>query len=523
MEVTARGSFIQHAAQCEDPRYISLEHCQEHCDAETSSSCKKKGDYLREIRQSDSLYSCSKENILPNSIRRSSAAQVPLRKRTYTREEASQQTNEYRDNNIQPHSLQNEEEQDDEISSALSRSLCSFSLQDAADGVRKMLRPWDRVGQNSNDVKALDRVDNSLDFGDLSLQLCGGSSETASSSFEEDEIASEQMYTWNYLCGVHNATKQLVDANDINASSNSAGDVHAKARRIRRLRSNMLPFRNCMEDEDGPDCEMDVFARGGIQPTMSCQYHKQTSQTPIENQAQMKHQVCYDSDPELNCSRERNHRSECAINDADCPTKYNLASKRAKDRNPQDFDIHNVNFVNKNIGQILHRNMKLVWHPMPSSTKSQTSPSPVCVAAWIELGSLLKNIVIHPKLMFKPIVNNTKSQHVHQQKVQLCSQDDVISVDLLDINRIMEVDSINRKMYPFAKLRTSFIVSTKSGKSFLFEASSEKEKEQFVQSLKLLVARFTSMIVVEDETVYDEFFTHDNLTVPGEAPLVIYR
>jgi len=81
-------------------------------------------------------------------------------------------------------------------------------------------------------------------------------------------------------------------------------------------------------------------------------------------------------------------------------------------------------------------------------------------------------------------------------------------IELLDIVRVLKPDSIDRDEYPFAKLKNSFILhSSAEEQVFLFECTSEQERDRFVHGLKLLVARLASKIIVGDEKVFDEFFT----------------
>ena len=88
--------------------------------------------------------------------------------------------------------------------------------------------------------------------------------------------------------------------------------------------------------------------------------------------------------------------------------------------------------------------------------------------------------------------------------------------DLVDVARVLAVDSVDRVHYPFAKPSSCFLVKTLD-KSILFEAKSASERERIVRLLKLVVARLGSKLIVGDQSFFSEFFysMHDG---PGEAP-----
>mmetsp|Transcript_37042 Transcript_37042/g.75561 ORF Transcript_37042/g.75561 Transcript_37042/m.75561 type:complete len:112 (-) Transcript_37042:12-347(-) len=92
-----------------------------------------------------------------------------------------------------------------------------------------------------------------------------------------------------------------------------------------------------------------------------------------------------------------------------------------------------------------------------------------------------------------------------------------MQIALLDICRILETNRIDRSNHPFAKKKKSFVVES-CDDIFLFEAGSEKERNEIVHGLKLCVARLASCLIVGDGQVYDQFFTDGIMSVPGEAP-----
>merc|ERR1712228_579803 len=151
--------------------------------------------------------------------------------------------------------------------------------------------------------------------------------------------------------------------------------------------------------------------------------------------------------------------------------------------------------------------MTFVWHPALANNKQ----APQCVTAWIELGQQLRKTIIQPKFMWR------RKQPSGKGRVSI-SNDDLHGLDLLDIARVLDVNRINRNIHPFARKSCSFYLETLEN-SYLFEASSEAEKSHIVHALKLIVARLGSKIILNDNSVFDEFFTNAFFSVPGKGPL----
>jgi len=163
-------------------------------------------------------------------------------------------------------------------------------------------------------------------------------------------------------------------------------------------------------------------------------------------------------------------------------------------------DVKNDEHVTKFVRELTNGNVTLVWHP--SKCQKNDSGSPVCVQAWFEMGSRLRDKVIQPKFMwwaaYQPDITRKKlSISTHTPE----------SVELLNIVRVLKPSHIDREHHPFAKQRNSFTLQSNTNEVYLFEAFSEKERDRFVQGLKLVVARLASKIIVGDENVFDEFFT----------------
>mmetsp|Transcript_2523 Transcript_2523/g.3380 ORF Transcript_2523/g.3380 Transcript_2523/m.3380 type:complete len:864 (-) Transcript_2523:178-2769(-) len=153
-------------------------------------------------------------------------------------------------------------------------------------------------------------------------------------------------------------------------------------------------------------------------------------------------------------------------------------------------------------------------HPSSSSNHHQpqyethihhirSSTTPVCVQAWFEMGSRLPSKLIQPKFMwrvaYQPDLHHKKKLHPS------CVNPD--SVELLNIIRVIVPTTLDRSLYPFAKLKHSFWIVSNDQERYLFEANSQKGRDTFVLGLKLVIARLASKIIVGNEDVFDEFFT----------------
>jgi len=205
--------------------------------------------------------------------------------------------------------------------------------------------------------------------------------------------------------------------------------------------------------------------------------------------------LCYDSDPELACMR-RDVRKQ----------------KKSEHRRNISFDSISGQDDTFLCMEIMNMRMNLVWHPTPC--EGETNLPPIYVKAWIEQGHQLRNALIQPKFIWT-------NKHELEGKIRqmgLIGQN-LHSVDLLDISRILTVNKVDRTMYPLAQRRSSFIIETFDRK-MLFEASSQKSRDRIVHGLKIMVARLGSKIIVNDDTVFDDFFTPTAAAVPGDAAVL---
>ena len=210
-----------------------------------------------------------------------------------------------------------------------------------------------------------------------------------------------------------------------------------------------------------------------------------------------------------------------------------------------DFNEFDPTHVVKHIGEFMNKRMSFIWHTLDisetknadSTTKSKLKPSrdglTKRVQAWIELGSVLRNQVIHPKLCWIPVettpkwsrflLGSKKYKDKNESKT-LGSESDssysVQSLDLLDVISILEVDEIDRKQYPFAMKKRTLVIAT-SDQEVYFETASTKETQQTIFSLKLLISHFAAGIVTRNDDTFNQYFNPTNAEVPGEAPFAL--
>ena len=153
--------------------------------------------------------------------------------------------------------------------------------------------------------------------------------------------------------------------------------------------------------------------------------------------------------------------------------------------------------------------LNLLWHP--TQTKQSPNQSPICVKVWIESGVyLVDGTFLLPKLTWVPLHEG----NLHS-KVLNVAKDDPQRLDLLDVCRVRECETIDRRLHAFARHDRSFIIQTQS-EVFLFEAQSTEERSRIVNGLKLVIARLASLLMLRDLRAVDEFFSGGS--VPGEAP-----
>lgn len=228
--------------------------------------------------------------------------------------------------------------------------------------------------------------------------------------------------------------------------------------------------------------------------------------------------LCYDSDPETyNRARTDKHSIILASSsnqledftdnipqiDEGSTWSISLNNDPSFEEKASFLNIHNSDLVSSIIEELTNKTETVVWHP--SRNHQNKDISPICVQAWFEMGSRLQSRVIQPKFMWRNAYENAND--TKQVKIMAASTATPHDVELLSIIRVLKPDSIDRDEYPFAKLKNSFILHSSDEDVFVFECTSQQERDRFVHGLKLLVARLASKIIVGDEKVFEEFFT----------------
>jgi len=297
---------------------------------------------------------------------------------------------------------------------------------------------------------------------------------------------------------------------------NRAFNMNARAQHIRRLQDDMAPF-SAIRSDHTLQHEIYKFKR-----TLShCNENRSRTTTPISDNSASESGVSIEklletvkTCGEYNVPDISHPDPQDLCYDSD-PGEYNYATDantRRSIKSTENLSIHapipQQMSQAKYISEFMNTRMTLVWHPAPDTDCNQ---SPQCVSAWIELGQQLRKTIIQPKLMWRRSLSNGRVA---------ISNEDLHGIDLLDIARVLEVSKVNRKLYPFARKSCSFSIDTLEY-SHVFEASSEAERSHIVQAIKLIVARLGSKIILNDNTVFDEFFSNMFFSVPGKEPHLI--
>ena len=146
------------------------------------------------------------------------------------------------------------------------------------------------------------------------------------------------------------------------------------------------------------------------------------------------------------------------------------------------------------IQDAMNRTEDLVLH-QPQAENKTTQPS-MNVKIWLERGTLLKKKVLEPKLMWSVLNGGIQKP---------------MGIPLMDIYRIVSVQSVDREKYPFVKTKNAFFIRTGLSGTFLFEARNEIEKNTFIKNLKLVIARLASQVFVNDSIILKDYFQQSTL------------
>lgn len=132
---------------------------------------------------------------------------------------------------------------------------------------------------------------------------------------------------------------------------------------------------------------------------------------------------------------------------------------------------------------------------------------PKAYHVWVERGQRLAKKVVAPKLSWKPVPKKGGRSGIRSVPA--------VSIDILDVQRILKLEEVDRQEYPLAKATDSLLLKTLNG-SYCFQASSSIERDRLVDLWKLTVARFGSMLITcDDDGMEDYFAPFDAAVLPA--------
>jgi len=298
---------------------------------------------------------------------------------------------------------------------------------------------------------------------------------------------------------------------------NRAFDIAARQERLSALRRDLHPFHRSPSLHQAPAPKRTLsyqpkersrhstnrrpdenqLSFGERWKTWYCSPDVQDIESPSIVRRPPKDELCYDSDPE-DFTRRRARRQG--------------ASSSNKENNSSDLDssidLDDDEVVQVAVEDFMNERWTLILH----QDDSRSSKPSHAVHAWIERGLKLYRSVITPRFVWKPI--HQESKNVVDRRSEM------MHVDLLEIQRVLEVKQLDRERYPFAKLSNSFLIKSENG-TVLLEAGSPAERDKLVRLLKLAVARLGSKLVTGDFAL-DEYFAFMEHG-PGEEPKVISK
>uniref|UniRef100_A0A7R9VME1 Uncharacterized protein n=1 Tax=Pseudictyota dubia TaxID=2749911 RepID=A0A7R9VME1_9STRA len=185
------------------------------------------------------------------------------------------------------------------------------------------------------------------------------------------------------------------------------------------------------------------------------------------------------------------------------------------------------------VQETLNQTLYLTWHPSIKSKRNngkdceKVNTSPRFVRVWFERGHGVgqgKSFrLIEPKLVWQDALNEDVSLESQEEESNCCRG----QFALLDVGRVLRTSSsstsggvsIDRSKYPTARASCSFLVRTVDGQEFLFEGRTSAERDVIVYQWKATIARFASIIIVENsEAMKSEFFLPTNFLKSAEYP-----
>ncbi len=217
----------------------------------------------------------------------------------------------------------------------------------------------------------------------------------------------------------------------------------------------------------------------------------------------------YDSDPELFHAASSSSSFGITVRDSKRIVskegeRFSIGS--ATVQATRSLDLEDDKATSRLIDELVHDTMNLILHPDVSDLAGKSSSAPSSQRVWVELGSRVKGQIIQPKLVWR-----TARQKTRGKKGCASNADEpTTSIDILDISRVRDLSGAERKDFPLANRRTSFVIATSDHLTYIFEAKNTQEKDRITLGLKLLVARLASLIIVGDQRLFADFFYPDS-------------
>mmetsp|Transcript_8520 Transcript_8520/g.13324 ORF Transcript_8520/g.13324 Transcript_8520/m.13324 type:complete len:479 (+) Transcript_8520:257-1693(+) len=334
-----------------------------------------------------------------------------------------------------------------------------------------------------------------------------------------DWCTSWQAWTYNEM---DDSEKEctLGHRNDIRrVMRNRASNVGNRRARIRSLKQNLSPFDATPGPESIPVAKATSFCisdnptvsqspKSNIKLTcmMGACIEPEHDSPLVLRSRELDEGLYYDSDPEENTKRGSQKKNGYTTRGSSIVNK-GLYEGIKSPFYRGELNLSNAKQVRGRVQEILNQRYTFIWHPNDANGK------PVAVTAWFERGQHLCKKFVQPCFAWKKQNDNLSES---TSKINIPDYQ-FHSIDLLDISRILEVNKVNRKKYPFAQRKKCFLIQGLENK-MLFEASHEKERDRICQDFKLVVARLGSKVIMEDTEMFTEFFIVDG-SVPGEAPI----
>lgn len=218
----------------------------------------------------------------------------------------------------------------------------------------------------------------------------------------------------------------------------------------------------------------------------------------------------YDSDPE-DFSRTPHRRiREIIIGE----NKDSDEDKNATASQVVDLVAFDEATVQSLVQDLLNQRMTLILHEDSFRSSGKiTAQSPHAVHLWVERATYLNQGVLTPRLVWQSMnkmkLENQRLRVVFPKTTPLCS------LLLLDIHRIVPLEKVDLRYARqtsltaiIAKRCHCFVVQTHN-RTLIFEVVSNFERDHTIFSLKLLVARLGSALVMDDNDILmQEFFAH---------------